>query len=233
MMKARVQIGFSAVSLFALLVYTLVHTGGLLSRYVEPTAVGYVAAFGIEASVVGLSLRIGDLRRTKQSIGFFMFVLVAVVVVSAVANIAEGFTAVQGELLTVGSIRQLDPIQAFIGMAATGLISVIVLALSEIIGTDVETAVRQAERERRKQVSHSEENGRFPAPVEAAREARTLRKEEAKESLLVYLAENPNATLSEAGQVIERSKTTVSTYLKELVEDGRLDRNGTGWEVLS
>jgi hypothetical protein len=69
-------------------------------------------------------LRIGELRRSKQSTGFFLCSFsCAVVVVSAVANIAEGFTAVQGERLTTQTIRQLDPIQAFIGLAATGLVS--------------------------------------------------------------------------------------------------------------
>ena len=109
-MKAKVQIGITTLSLLALLTYTLVHTGGLLARYVHPPMIGYVAAFGIEAAVVSLSLRIGDLRRSQQSPGFFLFVLIAVVVVSAVANIAEGFTAVQGETLTVNTVQQLDPI---------------------------------------------------------------------------------------------------------------------------
>lgn len=230
-MKTKIQIGVSIISLLALLTYTLVHTGGLLARYVQPTFVGYVAAFGIEASVVGLSLRIGDLRRTKQSIWFFMFVLVAVVAVSAIANIAEGFTTVQGEALTLTSIRSLDPLQAFIGLAATGLVSLIVLALSEIIGTDVDTAVKQAERERRKQSFNTEEVNDFPASIETARAAKTEQKEQAKESLLVYLADNPNATLSQAGDVIERSKATVSNYVNELEQDGRLHRNGQGWEV--
>ncbi|MCP4423499.1 MAG: hypothetical protein GY803_03310, partial [Chloroflexi bacterium] len=129
------------------------------------------------------------------------------------------------------TIRQLDPIQAFIGLAATGLVSLIVLALSEIVGTDVETAVKQAERERKRQASNTEETERFPASIETARAAKTEQKEQAKDALLVYLADNPNASLATAGQVIERSKTTVSNYVNELEQDGRLHRNGQGWEV--
>lgn len=250
-MKAKVQIGVTVLSLLALLTYTLVHTGGLLARYVEPAAIGYVAAFGIEAAVVSLSLRIGELRRSKQSTGFFLFVLIAVVVVSAVANIAEGFTAVQGEQLTRESIQQLDPVQAFIGLSATGLVSLIVLALAEILGTDVETAVKQAERERKRQpVRVSDKEATVVQPeaanpiktadsnsIERARAAKAekdaVSKTEAMNILLRFVDDNPDASLSVIGQHIDRSKTTVSNYVRELEQDGRLSRNGEGWQVLS
>jgi hypothetical protein len=247
-MKANVQIGITILALLALLTYTLVHTGGLLARYVHPAAIGYVAAFGIEAAVVSLSLRIGELRRSKQSTGFFLFVLISVVVVSAVANIAEGFTAVQGEPLTIETIRQLDPIQAFIGLAATGLISLIVLALAEIIGTDVETAVRQAERERRKPAAAQPVTAVQPVPnlpsniedgasLERARAAKAEKdatsKTDALNALLQFVSANPDASLADIGQEIERSKTTVSNYVRELEQHGRLHRNGEGWQVRS
>jgi hypothetical protein len=250
-MKEKVQIGVSILALLALLTYTLVHTGGLLARYVHPPVIGYVAAFGIEAAVVSLSLRIGELRRSKQSTGFFLFVLIAVVIVSAVANIAEGFTAVQGERLTTQTIRQLDPIQAFIGLAATGLVSLIVLALAEIIGTDVETAVQQSARQRKIRAVHAEDktnptsetktkpvsNTAETDSIERARTAKAEKdansKTKAVNALLVYLNDNPEASLSDIGQQINRSKTTVSSYMHELERNGRLQRNGEGWQVLS
>ncbi len=250
-MKAKVQIGVTVLSLLALLTYTLVHTGGLLARYVHPAVIGYVAAFGIEAAVVSLSLRIGELRRSKQSTGFFLFVLVAVVVVSAVANIAEGFTAVQGEQLTSRTIQQLDPVQAFIGLSATGLVSLIVLALAEILGTDVDTAVKQAERERKRlpepmpiQVntvvqseaiapSTTDENISIGRARASKAEKDAASKSEALNTLLNFVEENPEASLSHIGQHIERSKTTVSNYVRELERDGRLSRNGEGWQVRS
>lgn len=246
-MKANVQIGVTVLSLLALLTYTLVHTGGLLARYVHPPFVGYIAAFGIEAAVVSLSLRIGELRRSRQSTLFFLFVMVSVVVVSAVANIAEGFMAVQGEQLTSQSVRQLDAIQAFIGLAATGLISLIVLALAEILGTDVETAVKQAERERKRQPIHlktavqpdaaDHADADTAVSIERARAAKAekdaVSKAEALDALLHIVAENPDATFSHIGQRIDRSKSTVANYVRELEENGRLQRNGEGWQVLS
>ena len=250
-MKAKIQIGVTVLSLLALLTYTLVHTGGLLARYVHPAVIGYVAAFGIEAAVVSLSLRIGELRRTKQSPGFFLFVLIAVVVVSAVANIAEGFTAVQGAALTLATVRSLDPVQAFIGLSATGLVSLIVLALAEILGTDVETAVKQAEKERKRQpfgkTMRTETavptDGTEPANAEdshSIEQARAVKAEkdavtraEAMQMLLTFVAEHPDASLSRIGRHIDRSKTTVSNYVRELEEAGQLRRNGEGWELLS
>lgn len=250
-MKEKIQIGVTVLSLFALLTYTLVHTGGLLARYVHPAAIGYVAAFGIEAAVVSLSLRIGELRRSRQSTGFFFFVLIAVVVVSAVANIAEGFTAVQGEALTLATVRSLDPVQAFIGLAATGLVSLIVLALAEILGTDVETAVKQADKERKRQpatrrsgtgaavpaVGVQIENTVESPSIERARAAKAekdaVNRAEAMEMLLTFVAEHPDASLSRIGQHIDRSKTTVSNYVRELEETGQLRRNGEGWQLMS
>jgi hypothetical protein len=250
-MKAKIQIGVTVLSLLALLTYTLVHTGGLLARYVHPAVIGYVAAFGIEAAVVSLSLRIGELRRTKQSPGFFLFVLIAVVVVSAVANIAEGFTAVQGAALTLATVRTLDPVQAFIGLSATGLVSLIVLALAEILGTDVETAVKQADKERKRQPTSKTARTETAVPndstdavnaedshsIERARavkaEKDAISRTEAMQMLLTFVAEHPDASLSRIGRHIDRSKTTVSNYVRELQEAGQLRRNGEGWELLS
>ena len=112
-MKNKIQIAAGVVSLAALLTYTLVHTGGLLARYVQPAAVGYVAALGIEIAIVSLSLRIGDLRRSGLDTRWFLFVLVSVVVVSALANVYEGFHTYYGQPLTVATVGQLDETMLF------------------------------------------------------------------------------------------------------------------------
>jgi predicted transcriptional regulator len=236
-MKSKTQLLAGVVSLLALLAYTWVHTGGLLSIYVRPAIVGYVAAFGIEAAVVSLSLRIGDLRRSNVSAGFFLFVLVGVVAVSALANIAEGFRTAQSEPLTLSTVQRLDIVQAVIGLAATGLISLIVLALSEIIGTDVNVVVSQAERERqrasraeRQPVSDTESVGTFPAPVEQARlalaEQRERSKAEVLDTLVNVLNAEPDIRVTTLARRVNRSRTTVYSYLDELEQAGRIHRNG-------
>lgn len=52
-------------------------------------------------------------------------------------------------------------------------------------------------------------------------------KDEAIVKLLAFYADNPNASYSEAGEVIERSKSTVKTYLDELQNAGRVHVNGS------
>ena len=242
--KDVVQIIVGGLSLLALLSYTLVHTGGLLSSYVRPGTVGYVAAFGIELSIVGLSLRIGDLRKSGQDVKFFVGVLVAVVVVSALANIAEGFKVNQGVNLTFETVQRLDIVQAVIGLAATGLISLIVFALAEIVGTDVNTAVKAVEKASRidspqvttvkpelaSQASNTEELNTFPAPVEQARAVKVEQDSQAKakalDTILVALNTNPDTPITELARLVGKSRTTVYSYLDELEASGRIHRNG-------
>lgn len=147
--SATVQAVFGAVSLAALLAYTWTHTGALMARYVHPGWVGYICALGVELAVVSLSLRIGDLRRSGQSARLFVAVLVAVLVVSALANVAEGYATLYGSPLSLDAIGRLDVLQAVIGVSATGLISVVVFALADIIGSDVRRAAVRAERAER------------------------------------------------------------------------------------
>lgn len=68
--------------------------------------------------------------------------------------------------------------------------------------------------------------------LDGANEARAESKREAVNALLAFLNANPNATLNEAGEAIGRAKSTVSNYVNELVQEGRLHKNGQGWEVL-
>ena len=171
-MKQRLQLMAGSVALTALLTYTLVHTGGLLAAYVEPSFVGYIAAFGIESAIVSLSLRIGDVKRSGQKPGFFYFALVSAVVVSAIANISEGFAVSQGVKLTVASVNQLDIVQAIIGISATGLISLLVLVLSEIVGTDVNVAVKASRRQATKAALSTPNLTQKPNALQIANERR-------------------------------------------------------------
>ena len=224
-MTTKVQVFAGAISLVALLIYTLVHTGGLLADYVEPWFVGYIAAFGIELAVVSLSLRIGDLKRNRQDFRFFMFVLIAVVVVSALANIAEGFSVAHDADLTFDTVRDLDIIQATIGLTATGLISLIVLALSEIIGTDVQAIVKEAIKEQRKAEREQSETTKADSLTEA-NETRAKTAIERKALTLQLLAENPERPPKEIKALVGIKNTTYYDYLNEFKEVGAVRVNG-------
>lgn len=224
-MNTKLQIIAGAVSLTALLVYTLVHTGGLLATYVAPWQVGYIAAFGIELAVVSLSLRIGDLKRTGQDFRFFMFVLVSVVIVSALANISQGFTVAHKAEMTLQHIRQLDAIQAIIGLTATGLISLIVLALSEIIGVDVNAVVRQMEREQR----IVERIERKPnTPTEQMTLVRIKNAEQRRTKLLKILNDEPDTTYTSIAERLNIARTTLYADMDILEKQGLISKNGRG-----
>ena len=223
-MKNKIQLAAGVISLAALLTYTLIHTGGLLARYITPPWAGYVAALGIEIAIVSLSLRIGDLRKSGLNAGWFLFVLVSVVVVSALANVYEGFHTYYGQPLTVATVGNLDAIQAAIGLAATGLISLIVLALSEIIGSDVQTIAAAAERQRRKNATVASGNTAETAPSDAAlaeiNAAKVASKEAKKEQLAAILASAPETNNTQLAAALDVSRATVRNYRRELSLNG-------------
>lgn len=237
--SAQAQAAFGAVSLVALLAYTWTHTGALMARYVHPGWVGYVCALGVELAVVSLSLRIGDLRRSGQSARLFLAVLVAVLVVSALANMAEGYATLYGDLLTVDGIGRLDVLQALIGVSATGLISLVVFALADIIGSDVRRAAVRAERAERQAGRQAEqpdvqserverqaerqaeqpdvqpERAEQPAPARLT----TAERRQALRALRVELGDA--FTLRLAAQRFGVSKSTIAADLAALARNGQ------------
>ena len=60
---------------------------------------------------------------------------------------------------------------------------------------------------------------------------KTISKDEAISLIKQYLADNPDASLSEVGRQIGRPKSTAGNYVNELVSKGQLKKNGHGWEV--
>lgn len=142
----------SIVTLVALLTYTFVHTGGLLSKYVQPPEIGYVAAFGVEAAIITMSIRIGKLLRklaqsAYKSLEGWMSLfwqgntLLFVLAVSAAANVVEGYKVRYGLELTIDNIQDLDALQISIGLLATGLIPVVVLSMTEIVSGEIKMAL--------------------------------------------------------------------------------------------
>ncbi len=240
-MKAKVQLSIGIVSLIALLVYTLAHTGALLAQYVTPPVIGYIAAFGIEAAIVSLSLRIGDLRKSQQAAGFFYFVLVSTVIVSALANISEGFRTMYQEALTLANVQRLDYAQAAIGVTSTGLISLIVLALSEIVGADVTQTVKLTEKERAKKVSLTgdvtPESVTPEITLDQARQSKLLQDNATKatrlEAIVTTLSDNPAIDVTDLATQVNVSRQTVYRDLAELQQVGRLHKNGNGWQVVA
>ena len=189
--RFTLQIIITAVALTLVLVYNFCHTGSLLASYVQPWQIGYVAALGIELAVVGLSLQIGQRRRNHEETGFFYFVLVSVVVVSALANMSQGHLQRYQSDITVESVTTIDVIQAIVGITATALLSLIVMAMDEIVGQYMEQA---------------EEQGRPPA-IQAGQTY--------TEQVQALAKANPTWTRTELAAAIGCSASTVTRALQE------------------
>lgn len=123
------------ITTLSLLSYTWTHTGAMLAEYIRPAFLGYAAAAGIEGIIVLLSVEIGRAWKAKDKKRFVMLIvtLLFVSLVSVVANIVEGHKVKYGRPLTVENFKQLDGIDIAVGLLATALIPVVVLAISEII----------------------------------------------------------------------------------------------------
>lgn len=70
------------------------------------------------------------------------------------------------------------------------------------------------------------------ASLADANAVRLTNKDAAMRQLLAYLDEHPDATITDAADQVGRSRSTVSGYVAQLTTDGRLHKNGHGWEVL-
>lgn len=145
-MRRALEVATATAALLTLLSYTWWHTGGLLAQFVQPAVLGYTCAAGIEMSVVAMMLRIGARQRAGQRRGWLFAVLIAALVVSAGANLAEGHRTYTGDTLTVARFAALDAVWVVLSVAATALISGIVLALSEVVGADVRATTKPPAR---------------------------------------------------------------------------------------
>ena len=180
------------------------------------------------------------MKRSGLDARFFVATLIAVVTVSALANIAMGYAVKFGEPLTVANVGQLDIVQAVVSLAATGLISLVTFALAELVGQDVSAAVKVSSRGVKPaavtvptvtpEVSNTEALTALSTPIEQARAVKadsdTQQKAAAVDALVSYLTSNPDATVSELARVIGKSRPTVYNYLDELEAAGKLHRNG-------
>jgi FtsZ-binding cell division protein ZapB len=61
--------------------------------------------------------------------------------------------------------------------------------------------------------------------------ARETQRQARLDTLLAFLSNNPHASLTQAAAGIGASRQTVSNYVSELNEAGKLSKNGHGWEV--
>ncbi|MBX3061275.1 MAG: DUF2637 domain-containing protein [Anaerolineae bacterium] len=68
--------------------------------------------------------------------------------------------------------------------------------------------------------------------IEQINEERLASKQESLNAMLTYLSDNPHASLADIAAAISRSRSTAGNYVNELVANGRLHKNGQGWEIV-
>lgn len=199
------------VSLFGLLTYTWVHTSALLARYVHPWYVAYIAAFSIEIAIAGMTWR---LARKQGRSTFLLFALIAALTISAGANVYEGYVTRYGEQLTIDKLGQIDPIQAIIGLSATALISLMVFAISDIIGDDVVRVTRQTESKKRAEQKERQ-------PEQLVKQAKQQPEQgEYKSAIFKLLANKPELGPTAIANEVKCSKATASKWANAYKQNG-------------
>lgn len=197
----------AGIALLAMLAYNFVHTGGLLARYVDPAPVGYVAAFGIELAVVALSVAIGTKKYHGLNSRGLVGVLIAVLIVSFLANVEQGHLTRYRRDITWITFGTIDWIQGMIGLAATGLVSLIVMAMSEITGQYLV------------QLSNPDGQGGSHDTVDEL--SRSGNGETKTDQAKLLLTQYPTWTNARIARAIPCDPSTVTAAKKQLIEAGQ------------
>ncbi len=218
------------ISMLCLLLYSWKHTGDLFARHIAPMQIGYICALGIELSVVWLSWKLGKTHTLKSMSGV---ALMMVVVVSAAANLSEGFYVRYETEMTLSSFASIDWIQFGISVMATLLISIIVFALSEVLSGDSKKALSTFAEV--PHVVHKDSIAAIsqtcpPVAVNAITETKineTKRKQTDKPTALKeYILQNPNATYRD---ITANTPITNIAAIKPLAQQIGYTKTPSGW----
>ena len=184
---------------------------------------GLVQAVAIDAGLFALALGITQRRRVNRPSRWLWAGVAIFTGISVYANLAYGLTFTLDAL--PGWVTDSKP------YVLAGALPILVLYLAEIVGSDLSYAVKEAQKERKRAEKETSRTEGFPMAIDQARAVRSANKVQAMDGLLTFYQTNPDASYSEAGQAIGRSKTTVGSYLDELENSGRVERNGSGVQV--
>ena len=143
-LEHRIILALSVFALIMLLLYTGVHTANVLARYVQPAFIGWLAAFGIELTIALMAWRLARGKGEGKLNIFIIGALLFALFVSMLANVDEGYRINYQDSLQIANLGQLDVFQGIVGLAVTGLIPVLVFAISEIVGSELFTEVEQS-----------------------------------------------------------------------------------------
>ena len=80
-------------------------------------------------------------------------------------------------------------------------------------------------------LNFEENQGNVTPKIDALNAAKVDAKQQRLNTLVTFLGDNPQASLTDAAAVVDVTRQTVRRYVTELQEAGKLHKNGNGWEV--
>lgn len=207
---------------------------------------GYVQAVAVDVGLFSLAIGIQQRRRQGRGTGVLWVGVLVFAGLSTYANLLHGvmfksdidLSKWTSNAVIMGWLDFLRPV------LLSGVLPLLVVYLSEVAGSDVQYQSELDARERKRQEQQARQEvsstTHFDATPEAAERARKakaaqdeLSKTQALDAIVTIYQSNPNAGPTEVAQAIGKSRTTVYAYLDELVQAGRVRKNGDGVEVLA
>ena len=204
----------------------------------------YAWGMAITATVISVGLNVVHVPPTLLQLGLarFMSALPPLVILAAfiaVSRRVEEGARMETAVATYESLQQTihskrTELDNLLSAKTTELDAIVQNRTAEIerlIAQIERLAVQKSEPQNELRELKIERKPFGTDSIEHARAIRQSKKEQAITVLLDFLTANPNASLGEIADEIERSKSTVVGYINELTQNGRLHKNGHGWEV--
>jgi hypothetical protein len=143
--------------------------------------------------------------------------------ISAFANVLHALTVQTGLEVTTATFGQVDVLALAKAIILSATLPLLVVYLGEVVSSDDAEASNLAEVEQKRRERREQRHAQAPVQIELAQPSDTAKnpvldginaakqqsKAAALETLLDFLAEQPDASLAAAGQAIGRSKSTV------------------------
>lgn len=213
------------VALILALAGSLRHVAHVFSSIDGSINWGWVQALAVDVGLLALALGIMQRRRTKTTTWPLWLGVLLFSFISIYANLSYG-------LEFSGAMPQwVISVKPYI-MAAT--LPVLVLYLSEIVGSDFNQALRTAEREQKKAERRTNQSETAePNQLEQARAEKGRKKADKKNQLMELLRTNPELDPDAIRTRTGLKKTSYYTYLTELENEGAIERNGNGIAVIT
>lgn len=227
------RISTSAFLVFVILTqlqYVFLHTSSLLIRLVEYPISAYIAAFGIEITIIIISFDIGARQGKEESTWHLKGILLFALFSSACANIIEGFLIrTKNDLEAWADVIKLGWVQAGVAFLFTAGIPLLVYALSDTLGlyaakevTSVQSAIKKEENQAK--AKEKKENLGL-SDVKRRQDILKMYQQAYDNSV------NPS-TQKDMVNDYEKSLPTIQNDIKVLVADGHIEKNGRGYKLV-